>query len=85
MDEWLELHDRQVLVVERVAPGHEHFMAKWRALYRFHQHETPRDMRMRVNHLVRHWNGGIGFCIVDGSGVEGGGTGADASRGADTL
>ena len=66
MDEWLELHDRQVLVVEGVSASHEHLMAEGRMGHPVDQHEPARDMRAWSTAQFTIAVGGLWFCTAGG-------------------
>jgi len=73
VDRRLKLDDRQVFIVEGVAPGHAHFMAKRWTEHRILKREASGHVRKRINHPVGHGSAGV-FCRVwRGGGLGGGG------------
>lgn len=51
----LQLDDRQVFTVERVAAGDKDLVVERRPQSSLLQREVGGDLRMRVNRPVRHW------------------------------
>jgi len=72
VDRRLKIDDRQVFIVEGVAPGHAHFMAKRWTEHRILKREASRHVRKRINRLVGHGSAGV-FCREWRGGGPGGG------------
>lgn len=61
VDRRLKIDDRQVFIVEGVAPGHAHFMAKPWTEHRILKREASGHVWKRINHPVGHGSAGV-FC-----------------------
>ena len=61
VDQRLKLDDRQVFIVEGVAPGHAHFMAKRWTEHRILKREASEHVQKRINRPVGHGSVGV-FC-----------------------
>jgi len=68
VDRRLKIDDRQVFIVEGVAPGHAHFMAKRWTEHRILKREASGHVQKRINNLMAM--GALGFSAGSGVAVD---------------